>query len=99
MLLLPARLTAAEAQDALRLLKQTAQSEAAGEELLVVNAAPLRNFDSAALGVLLELGRLAAESKRGFAVQSIPQKLGALAKLYGVDELLNARDPAPVGKG
>ena len=94
MLLLPARLTSGEAHDVLRLLKQTARSEAASEELLV-DAAPLRHFDSAALGVLLELGRLASESKRAFAVQSMPQKLGALAKLYGVDGLLNARAAAP----
>ena len=90
MLVLPATLTSREAQNALRMLRQATLAESGGDELLV-DAGPLRHFDSAALAVLLELGRLANEKKRGFAVQSIPQKLGALAKLYGVDELLHLR--------
>ena len=93
MLLLPATLTAHEAQDALHMLHQAALAESDGGELLV-DAGPLRHFDSAALAVLLELGRLANEKRRGFAVQAIPQKLGALAKLYGVDGLLNLRTAA-----
>lgn len=92
MLLLPATLTSREAHDALRLLRQTAQGEASGE--LLVDAGPLRHFDSAALGVLLDLGRLAIEKKRAFAVQSMPPKLAALAKLYGVDGLLNMKSAA-----
>lgn len=93
MLLLPATLTSHDARDAVRMLRQAALAESSGGELLV-DAGPLRHFDSAALAVLLELGRLASEKGRGFAVQAIPQKLGALARLYGVDELLQLRNAA-----
>jgi phospholipid transport system transporter-binding protein len=86
-LLLPATLTSREARDTMRLLKQVLQSEA-GDGPVVVNAAPLQHFDSAALAVLLEIERLAGAWGRGFAVRAAPAKLTALAKLYGVDVLL-----------
>ena len=87
MLLLPATLTAREARDTMRLLKQVLQSES-GDGPVVVNAAPLLHFDSAALAVLLEIERLAGAWGRAFAVRAAPPKLTALAKLYGVDVLL-----------
>jgi phospholipid transport system transporter-binding protein len=87
MLLLPATLTSREARDTLRLLKQVLQSEG-GDGPVVVNAAPLQQFDSAALAVLLELQRLADAWGRAFAVRAAPPKLTALATLYGVDVLL-----------
>ncbi len=87
MLLLPETLTSGEARDTLRLLKQVLESEA-GSGPVVVNAAPLKHFDSAALAVLLEIERLAGAWGRAFAVRAAPPKLSDLAKLYGVDVLL-----------
>jgi phospholipid transport system transporter-binding protein len=87
MLLLPATLTAREARDTLRMLKQALQKEGSGNDV-VVDAGSLLHFDSAALAVLLELDRLAAAWGRQFAIRAAPAKLAALAKLYGVDALL-----------
>ena len=87
MLLLPATLTAREARDTLRMLKQALEKEGSGSAV-VVDAGPLQPFDSSALAVLLELDRLAEAWGRGFAIRSAPTKLAALAKLYGVDALL-----------
>ncbi len=87
MLLLPATLTSREAQVTLRVLKQALQSEG-GEGPVIVDAGPLKVLDSSALAVLLEVERLAVAWGRPFAVKGVPQKLAALAKLYGVDVLL-----------
>ena len=96
MLLLPARLTSQEATVTLRMLKQALRSE--GSEVpVVVDAGPLQQLDTAALAVLLEVERLAGAWGRSFAVRGVPPKLAALAKLYGVDELLlksDQRSPA-----
>jgi phospholipid transport system transporter-binding protein len=86
-LLLPATLSAREARDTLRMLKQTLEQER-GEGAVVVDAGPLQRFDSSALAVLLEIDRLAQAWGREFAIRSAPAKLAALAKLYGVDVLL-----------
>jgi phospholipid transport system transporter-binding protein len=93
-LLLPATLTAREARDTLRMLKQALQQES-GESAVVVDAGPLQHFDSAALAVLLEIDRLAEAWGRQFSIRSAPPKLAALAKLYGVDALLLKTETAP----
>ena len=96
MLLLPASLTARDARDTLRMLKQALQKE--GSEVdVVVDAGPLQHFDSAALAVLLEIDRLAQAWGRRFSIRSAPAKLVALAKLYGVDALLLKTDPREGG--
>lgn len=100
MLLLPATLTAREARDTLRMLKQALQQEGSASAV-VVDAGPLQHFDSAALTVLLEIDRLAEAWGRQFSIRSAPAKLATLAKLYGVDALLLKTDsqagtrPAP----
>lgn len=86
MLLLPATITNREARDTLRMLSQALQAEPGTE--VVVNAANLQQFDTAALAVLLECQRLAQAWGKQFAVRQVPVKLMALAKLYGVDALL-----------
>ncbi len=86
MLLLPATITHREARDTLRMLAQALQREPGTE--VVVNAGGLQQFDSSALAVLLECERLAQAWGKQFAVKQAPAKLGALAKLYGVDVLL-----------
>lgn len=92
MLLLPATITAREARDALRLLSQAIKGEP--ESGVVIDASNLKQFDSSALAVLLECHRLARGWGKGFALRQAPPKLAALAKLYGVEELLNGAAPA-----
>ena len=92
MLALPASLTIADANDALRALAQGA-SGAAGDAV-TVDASALLRFDSAALAVLLELRRVAQRAGRPFAVLHAPARLADLARLYGVGGLLLA--PASV---
>ena len=86
MLLLPATITSADAQDALRMLGQALKREPAAGA--VIDASALRQFDSAALALLLECQRLAQASGRAFAVRGVPPKLSQLARLYGVEDLL-----------
>ena len=86
MLLLPESLTLSEARDAIRLLKVALESEA--EPLLVIDGSPLQRFDSSALAVLLECRRLAQAWGKRFELRALPPKLGELARLYGIDELL-----------
>ena len=93
MLLLPATLTSREARVTLRMLKQALQSEGS-EGPVIVEAGSLQHLDSAALAVLLEVQRLAVAWGRAFEVRGVPAKLAALAKLYGVDQLLLAPSAA-----
>lgn len=86
MLLLPSKLTINEARDTQRLLAQGLQSQT--DAAVVINASGLQQFDTSALAVLLECQRLAQAFGKGFEVRDAPPKLGALAKLYGVDVLL-----------
>jgi phospholipid transport system transporter-binding protein len=85
-MLLPATITAREARDTHRLLVQAMQGERTAP--VVIDASNLKSFDSSALAVLLECQRLAKAFGRPFTIQSAPAKLSALAKLYGVNELL-----------
>ena len=92
MLLLPATLTAHEARDTLRMLKQSIQGQADGVE---VDASGLVQFDSSALSVLLECQRQSQAWGKAFTLRDAPPKLAALAKLYGVDALLMRSSGAP----
>jgi phospholipid transport system transporter-binding protein len=92
MLLLPATLTSREARVTLHMLKQALQSEGSAGPV-IVEAGPLQQLDSAALAVLLEIVRLAVAWGRAFEVRGVPAKLAALAKLYGIDQML--LKPAP----
>jgi phospholipid transport system transporter-binding protein len=90
MLLLPATVTAREANDTRRLLTQALKSGPPGD--VVVDASNLQHFDSSAIAVLLECQRAADAWGKLFALRNAPPKLLALARLYGVDVLL-----APAG--
>ncbi len=92
MLLLPATLTAHEARDTLRMLKQSIEGQPDGVE---VDASSLVQFDSSALSVLLECRRQAQAWGKTFTLREAPPKLAALAKLYGVDALLMRSTGAP----
>ena len=86
MLLLPATVTAKEANDTRRLLLQALKGEPQAE--VVIDASTLQHFDSSALAVLLECQRAADAWGKPFALRNAPPKLAALARLYGVDVLL-----------
>lgn len=94
MLALPAQLTQTSASACLRDLTAAVRAEPAE---VVVSAAGLGRFDSAALAVLLSLRREALALGKTFAVASLPQRLADLARLYGIDELLpDTSEPTPV---
>ncbi|MPM75092.1 hypothetical protein SDC9_122083 [bioreactor metagenome] len=88
MLVLPPELTHAQATASLRMLMQAMKAHK--EPHLVVDAGPLKVFDSSALAVLLECRRTALEFGKSFAVKALPASLRSLAGLYGVQELLTA---------
>ena len=87
---LPSRLTMTEASATL--VRLTALLQVADEP--VVDASALRELDTAALAVLLACARQAGAAGRRLRVLGAPSKLGELARLYGVDALL---DLAAVG--
>ena len=86
MLLLPATLTAREANDTRRLLLQALKDE--NGAAVVVDASNLMHFDSSALAVLLECHRAADVWGKPFELRHAPPKLAALVRLYGVEALL-----------
>ena len=88
MLLLPTTLTQNQAQGCLDELTVGVQREADAQ--VVVNAAPLKSFDSSALAVLLALRRECARAGKRFAVQGLPERLRDLAALYGIEALLTS---------
>lgn len=91
MLLLPAELTEREATACLQMLRQGLRAQAReGGGAVVADASALVRFDSSALALLLECRREAQALGKGFAVQGLPERLRALAVLYGVGELLPA---------
>ena len=85
MLQLPEVLTQTTATVFLRELAAKVSAEPA---VVVVDAARLGQFDSVALAVLLELRRQALKIGKTFAVVGLPERLGNLARLYGIAELL-----------
>ena len=94
MLMLPAVLTHADVPAVLRLFRETLEKAAAtgtvDAAMLTVDGSALQQFDSSALAVLLECQRMARGRGRAFGVQSLPDKLTELARLYGVDGLLQS---------
>jgi len=85
MLHLPETLTQTTARRCAQELSQALQAE---PQAIVVDASRLRAFDSTALAVLLALRREAARLGKSFALAGLPQRLGDLARLYGIAELL-----------
>lgn len=85
---LPQRLTIDAASSVLAQLQAGA---AAGSDALVrLDASAMEDFDTSAVAVLLELRRHLLGSGRDLVVESWPDRLMALVRLYGVDELLKA---------
>lgn len=84
---LPQRLTEREARQTLQVLRARLASLPAGEPAQI-DAAELREFDSTALAVLLELRRGALAAGRPFSVLHAPTRLRELARLYGLADWL-----------
>lgn len=82
---LPARATLENCAD---LLASVPGLVDAGAGVFRLDASELRQFDSAAVSLLLQALRLAGEAGRGFALTGAPPALLDLARLYGVDGLL-----------
>lgn len=87
MLVLPAELTHDRAMASLHMLLQGLATQ---QGPVLVDAGALQRFDSSALAVLLQCRRESLSQGRGFTVRGMPERLRALARLYGVDQLLPA---------
>jgi phospholipid transport system transporter-binding protein len=61
-----------------------------------VDCAPLAQFDSSALAVLLAWQRAADARGAALEIVNLPAGLASLAQAYGVDTLLSARHPRSV---
>jgi phospholipid transport system transporter-binding protein len=83
---LPATVTMREARAAVHALEPAVGE---GKGPLVIDAAALSSFDSAAIAALLELRRQARAAGRTLQVHAAPAPMVELAGLYGVAELLD----------
>ena len=86
MLVLPRDLTRSQAKACLQMLVQGLPAMAANP--VVVDAGALERFDSSALAVLLELRREALVRGKALVIRALPDRLRALATVYGIAELL-----------
>ncbi|SCC95580.1 conserved hypothetical protein [Thiomonas sp. X19] len=91
---LPASVTVAEAGEVVRQALGALRA-APTAQLWEVDAAALRDFDSACLALLLELRRQAGD--RALRVLSAPPRLAHLATAYGLDFALGEAAAAPPG--
>jgi len=83
---LPERLTLEQAVLTLSQLKQALAQQPG--PAVVLDASGLREFDTSAVAVLLELRRVLQLQGKSLTVQHGPQRLRDLVALYGVSELL-----------
>jgi phospholipid transport system transporter-binding protein len=86
MLVLPESITNSTAVACLAGLGPALEVDSAAAVL--VDAAGLSQFDSAALAVLLELRRKALRLNKTLLLKNLPTRLQDLARLYGITELL-----------
>jgi len=84
---LPATLTHREASAMLAVLAAALRSAGRGGALRV-DASALRQFDTAAIAVLLEGRRLAVQAGTALHFDALPAPLLELAGLYGAEDLL-----------
>jgi phospholipid transport system transporter-binding protein len=87
LLILPSDITHANARTCAHMLAQALPSQ---EQTVVADASGLTKFDSSAIAVLLECRREAQIQGKSFSVRGLPERLRALAALYGVAQLLPA---------
>ena len=94
MVVLPVTLTLAQANDAVLSIEHALGQGNVEKGALVIDAHALRNFDTAAIAVLLEARRLAQAAGRALDVRGAPPAMVELSGLYGVDGLLGFAPPA-----
>ena len=87
---LPARITMSDARATLALLQPLLQAADAP----VVDASALVDLDTAAIALLLDCRRQAQARGKQLQVVGAPAKLGQLARLYGVEDLLGIQPGA-----
>jgi len=92
MLILPQTLTQTGVTASLATLSAAVTQEPAQ---FVVDASPLRQFDSTALAVLLALRRQAQALGKSMVIQGLAPRLADLARLYGVTGLLGLSPTDP----
>jgi phospholipid transport system transporter-binding protein len=85
-LVLPQELTQSQATACLAMLVQGLRAQSG--PAAVVDASALTRFDSSALAVLLEFRRESLAMGKRFSIRGLPTRLGDLAALYGIVELL-----------
>ncbi|MDQ7743464.1 STAS domain-containing protein [Hydrogenophaga pseudoflava] len=85
---LPEQLTLSGAAQTLQRLREALLRQTG--PTVVLNAEPLRVFDTSAVAVLLELRNALLTQGKTLQVARMPQRLRALVTLYGVAELLPA---------
>jgi phospholipid transport system transporter-binding protein len=90
---LPTTLTLAEAAASLAWLQEAVGRAPAGQPF-EIDASALEAFDTSAIAVLLEAQRAAIGRGLAFRLSAAPPKLGQLAELYGVHQLLGLRPAA-----
>ena len=88
MFVLPSELTHLQARACLQMLAQGLRHHKGSA--VVVDARALQRFDSSALAVLLEFRRECLATGKYFSIHNLSPKLGDLATLYGIAELLPA---------
>jgi phospholipid transport system transporter-binding protein len=79
--------------DAPALLAQLQKSLAEGSVGVRVDASALQSFDTSTIALLMHAHRLARAAGRSFEVVGAPPKLGELARLYGVEDLISLSSP------
>lgn len=96
---LPANATlehaAALAAELPQALAQADQDHGGAPATWRIDASALQNFDTATIALLMQARRLAQAAGRDFEVTGAPPKLSQLARLYGVEDLLELQ-AAPV---
>ncbi len=83
---LPVQLTVSEARQVLDQMRQAILADPAPR----LDASGLNTLDSSAIALLLECRRIAAAGGKSLPIDGLPAKLGELARLYGVADLLGA---------
>lgn len=83
---LPERMTLEQAVPTLAQLRAALQQQGGGQA--VIDGSDLRECDSSAVAVLLELRRVLQAQGRTLQLRNSPQRLRDLVTLYGVQELL-----------
>lgn len=85
---IPERLTVESASSALVNLRTSLSS--ASSSVVSLDASGMKDFDTSAVAVLLELRREMLAHGKDIQIRNWPDRLTALVRLYGVDELLVA---------